>query len=123
DFVSSVGLPDYGITNTGSVTSEGDSVLLAAQARTAFGVDGSGVKVGVISNGVEHWSISEASGDLPSSVDVLKTGSGDEGTAMLEIIHDLAPGASLAFYGSSSSSDMLVGIGALEAAGCNVIVD
>ena len=42
---------------------------------------------------------------------------------MLEIIHDLAPGASLAFYGPSSSADMVAGIDALEAAGCKVIVD
>ena len=41
---------------------------------------------------------------------------------MLEIIHDLAPGAQLAFYSPVSSADMVVGIGAL-AAGCRIIVD
>jgi len=125
DFVVNVGTPGYAVHNTGDVNSEGDTVLRAAEARAAFGVDGSGVKVGVISDGVSHLSASVASGDLPSSpaVDVLKAGSGDEGTAMLEIVHDLAPGAPLAFYSPDTSSDMVAGIGALETAGCNVIVD
>jgi len=125
DFVTNVRTPGYAIHDTGDVNSEGDTVLRAAEARAAFSVDGSGIKVGAISDGVTHLSDSVASGDLPSSpaVDVLKAGSGDEGTAMLEIIHDLAPGAALAFYGPDSSSDMVAGIGALETAGCNIIVD
>ena len=125
DFVVNVGTPGYPVHNTGDVTSEGDTVLRAAEARTAFGVDGSGVKVGVISDGVTHLSDSVATGDLPSSpaVDVLKEGSGDEGTAMLEIVHDLAPGSPLAFYGPGTSSDMVAGITALAAADCDIIVD
>ena len=125
DFVVNVGTPGYALHNTGDVTSGGDTVLRAAEARAAFGVDGSGVKVGAISDGVTHLSDSVATGDLPSSpaVDVLKAGSGDEGTAMLEIIHDLAPGSPLAFYSPDTSSDMVAGIRALETAGCKVIVD
>jgi subtilisin family serine protease len=42
---------------------------------------------------------------------------------MLEIVHDLAPDASLAFYGPSTSGDMASGIEQLTVAGCNVIVD
>ena len=99
--VATLGYPLY---DTGDVNSEGNTVLRAAEARTAFGVDSSGLKVGVMSDGVTNLSDSVASGDLPPSpaVDVLKAGSGDEGTAMLEIIHDLAPGASLAFYAPDS---------------------
>ena len=125
DFVVNVGTPGYPLYRTGDVTSAGDAVLRAAEARAAFGVDGSGIKVGVMSNGVTHLSQSVATGDLPSSpaVDVLKAGYGDEGTATLEIIHDLAPGAPLAFYSPITSSDMVAGIGDLEAAGCKVIVD
>jgi len=125
DFVVNVGTPGYALHRTGDVNSEGDTVLRATETRAAFGVDGSGVKVGVISDGVTHLSNSVATGDLPSSpaVDVLKAGSGDEGTAMLEIIYDLAPGASLAFYSPDTSSDMVAGIGDLATAGCDIIVD
>ncbi len=125
DFVVNVGTPGYAVPNAGVVTSAGDTVLRAAEARTAFDVDGSGIKVGVISDGVSNLADSVATGDLPSSpaVDVLQAGSGDEGTAILEIVHDLAPGAPLAFYGPTTSSDMVLGISALEAAGCDIIVD
>jgi hypothetical protein len=123
DFVQNVGIPGRPFLNAGSVTSAGDTVLRAADARSTFGIDGTGIKIGVISTGVDHLSASQASGDLPY-VQVLKAGSGDEGTAMLEIIHDLAPGAELAFYtGTISSVDMVAGIAALEAAGCDIIVD
>ena len=59
----------------------------------------------------------------PAGVQVLAPGSGDEGTAILEIVHDLAPGAALAFYGPSTSVDMANGINALAAAGARVVVD
>jgi hypothetical protein len=127
DFIKNVQTPGIPMYNTGDVTSAGDTVLRAAAARSAFGVDGSGSKIGVISDGVTHLTNSVATGDLPSSpaVHVVKLGTGDEGTAILEIIHDLAPGAELAFYGPdpNSSGDMATGILALEAAGCNIIVD
>ncbi|MBI2859725.1 MAG: S8 family serine peptidase [Chloroflexi bacterium] len=125
DFVKGVRPPGHAIYHTGNVTSEGDTVLRAAEARSAFGVNGSGLKVGVMSDGVTNLSNSVASGDLPSSpaVNVLKAGSGNEGTALLEIVYDLAPGASLAFYSPSSGADMVAGIQALEAAGANIIID
>jgi hypothetical protein len=99
------------LTGAGSVTSEGDAILLADQARQTFGVSGAGVKVGVISDSVDGIASAQASGDLPAGVQVLKTSpASGEGTAMLEIVHDLAPGADLAFY-------------QLAAAGARVIVD
>ena len=80
-------------------TSEGDRTHGAFQARNFYGSNGTGVKVGVISDGVDSLASVEASGDLPTSTQVLpgQAGSGDEGTAMLEIVHDLAPGADLVF--------------------------
>jgi hypothetical protein len=100
-----VRLPDYGFPQVGSVTTEGDRILEASLVRSTFGVDGSGVRVGVISSGINGLPASVASGDLPSNVDSTTcnvTGanpaaSGAEATAMLEIVHDLAPGASLMF--------------------------
>ncbi len=48
----------------------------------------------------------------------------DEGRAMLQIIHDVAPGAQLYFRtGFFSAGDFAVGIKQLRDAGCNVIVD
>ena len=82
----------------GGNTSEGDLTHGASQARAFYAVTGAGVKVGVISDGVDSLATLQASGDLPA-VEVLpgQAGSGDEGSAMLEIVHDLAPGAQLAF--------------------------
>jgi len=89
-------------------------------------VDGTGVSVGVLSDGVDSLASLQASGDLPAGVTVLsgQAGSGSEGTAMLEIIHDLAPAADLffatAFISQASFAD---NIEALQTAGADVIVD
>ena len=49
---------------------------------------------------------------------------GDEGTALLEIVHDLAPGAELYFAtGFDGQAQMAANIEALCEAGANVIVD
>jgi hypothetical protein len=48
----------------------------------------------------------------------------DEGRAMLQIIHDVAPGAELYFRtGFFTAGDFAAGIQELKQAGCNVIVD
>src|SRR5690349_1143331 len=62
------------------------------------GITGKGQKVGVISDGVTSLSESIARGELPPDTRVLAPGEGDEGTAMMEIIHDMAPGANLVFH-------------------------
>lgn len=107
-------------------TSEGDIAHRANTARLTYGTDGSGVKVGVLSDSAESLASLLSSGDLPA-VTVLpgQEGSGSsEGTAMLEIVHDLAAGASLyfatAFNGPASFAENIL---ALHAAGCQVIVD
>ena len=113
------------VVNTGSVTSEGDSVLKADLARAQAETDGSGVKVGVISDGIDHLASAAASGDLPADVTVLSnTVGGDEGTAMLEIVHDLAPGADLYFHDCGSNVVAFnQAIDDLIAAGCTVVCD
>ena len=103
------------------VVSEGDAQLRAARARTQYGVDGAGVTVGVLSgsyNVETATGISAAndiaSGDLPgpgnpcgytTPVQVVaetRIGAGrDEGRAMLQVVHDIAPGATLAFATAS----------------------
>ena len=107
-------------------TSEGDGAHFADDARSTYGVDGSGVTVGVLSDGVDSLGSLVSSGDLPGSVTVLsgQAGTGSEGTAMLEIIHDLAPGASLMFATAfTSQASFAANILALRAAGADILVD
>ena len=118
--------PEHRATNNKVNTSEGDTTHRAAAARAFFGFDGTGVKACVMSNGVDSLAVARASGDLPPFVDVLpgQGGSGDEGTAMLEIIHDLAPGATLGFATSNlGPASFAQNIIDLKNAGCHVIVD
>ena len=107
-------------------TSQGDVAHEARQARNKLSVDGSGVKIGVLSDGVNSLSERQASGDLPARVTVLSSqeGSGDEGTAILEIVHDLAPEADLLFATAfDGQAQFAQNIRDLQAAGCKVIVD
>ena len=115
-------------TNVGSVTWQGVTAHKANLAHAA-GKTGTGVRVCVLSDGVNTLAARQATGDLPATVTVLpgQAGSGDEGTAMLEIVYDMAPGASLYFatgFGGSEAS-MATNIVALGAApySCNIIVD
>lgn len=126
---STAGTP---ITWQGSVGTEGDTTHQATSARGSFGINGTGLKIGVLSDGVTSRAPSQATGDLPPDcgaapcLTVLsgQEGTGDEGTAMLEIIHDMAPGASLYFATAFTSiSSFAANIRALRAAGCQIIVD
>jgi subtilisin family serine protease len=114
--------PSYATPRTGSVTSQGDAIHHCPDART-LGITGAGVRVGVVSDGVGGLVASQASGNLPA-VEVLDAGAGDEGTAMLEIIHDCAPGAQLAFAsGFPTSLAFIRAVTALRNWGARVIVD
>ncbi len=123
---SAGGVGNLAPTGQGSKTSEGDLTHRAFDARMAFGVNGAGIKIGVLSDGASSLAASQALGDLPGDVTVLpgQAGGGDEGTAMMEIVHDLAPGAQLyfatAFGGIASFAQ---NIQDLRAAGCDIIID
>ena len=115
-----------------NTTSEGVCAHKADVARSTYGVTGAGVKVGVISDSSRYLSDLQASGDLPSGVTVLAGKSGilsngedtGEGTGMMEIVYDMAPGASIYFATSGNTeSEMAENILALANAGCKVIVD
>ena len=107
-------------------TSEGDVTHKANVGRSSFGANGTGVKIGVLSDGVSSLAAAQATGDLPA-VTVLpgQTGSGDEGTAMLEIVHDLAPGAQLFFATVLPSiTQFAQNVRDLRnVAGCDIIID
>ncbi|HEX4464786.1 MAG TPA: S8 family serine peptidase [Solirubrobacterales bacterium] len=127
----------------GADTSEGDDQLHAAQARAEFGLDGSDVKVGILSDSFDLDALTPTgaredvlSGDLPGAgnpcgystpVEVLDDSEAegeDEGRAMAQIVHDLAPGAAIsfatAFKGLTPFAD---NIKALAANGASVIAD
>ena len=129
------------IGNAGIVTSQGDTAMQSYMVRGGYGLSGAGVKVGVISNSYNTIPGNPAqtdvlNGDLPgignpdnpNPVEVLKEypygQASDEGRAMLQIVHDVAPGAKLAFRtGFISAGDFAQGIKQLQQDGCNVIVD
>ena len=122
--------PDYGYTKKGSTLTEGDAIHRANLVRAFSGLTGEGVKVGVISDGADAWTSARARGDLPSSIEINpnQDSEGHEGTALLEIVHDLAPDAELAFSGTESSLGMAHAIlwlanDAFEEEGADVIVD
>ncbi len=112
-------------TGAGSRTSEGDVTHRAASARGIFNTNGSGVKIGVLSDGVANLAASQALGDLgPVTVLPGQAGTGDEGTAMLEIVHDLAPGAELYFATALGGiTSFAQNIRDLRTAGCDIIID
>lgn len=124
----------------GAVTSQGDLVMYADSARKQQAVNGKNSKIGVLSDSYNILEGAEAgvkSGDLPGKnnpngfttpVQVLLDDdypdNTDEGRAMLEIIHDVAPGAELAFHTASlGQASFAQGILNLQKAGCNIITD
>ncbi len=125
--------PAYAVTRAGSVTSQGDGAMLADVARGSYGVDGSGITVGTLSdsyNCLGGAAADVSSNDLPSGVQVLQDESGcgsgtDEGRAMMQIVHDVAPGAALAFHSAfNGQADFANGIIELATvAGAKVIND
>ena len=109
--------------DVGPVTSEGVQ-LHRADVAQGIGVDGSGQRVGAMSDGVTSLAESVAKGELPADVQVIDAGDGDEGTAMLEIVHDMAPGAKLLFSGTGETlEDHVAGLRALAAAGATHITE
>jgi hypothetical protein len=132
--------PEYSV---GAVTSQADSSIRAALARSEFGVDGTGVTIGVISDSfndtrggavsgagcgrIVNGMVNQLSGDLPAPAGLLDNGPGggtDEGAAMAELIHDLAPGANIIFHTSEGGTSAFAsGIDELRGCGADVIVD
>jgi len=108
----------------------------------ANGVPADGLN-GYANNGFNTTAAGDiATGDLPASVDVIEEATcmnygapfqlpfGDEGRAIMQIVHDVAPGAGLAFYtAENSEADFANGISKLAAsaasggAGAKVIID
>ena len=65
--VAYIAPPRYGRVNVGSRLTQGDTLLDFDDLRSAAGVNGSGVTVGVISDGIGGLASAIAAGDLPAS--------------------------------------------------------
>jgi hypothetical protein len=121
------------------VTSEGDRTHRADDTRNTFGYSGEGIKIGVLSdsyNAKKGAPADVSSGNLPgkgnpfgntTAVKVVqdeKSGT-DEGRAILQIVYDLAPKASLFFATADvSEAGFATNIKKLRATyGCDIIID
>jgi hypothetical protein len=148
--VSYISLPNYGRVNVGSQQTQGDALLNFDDLRAALGVSGDGITIGVISDGLFGLSNAISTGDLPNTdfmrdssgklfsttggVDAvsfrsdadleagLSGGTGAEGTAILEIIHDIAPSAKLRFANFSTHLEFNAAVDFL-AANSDIVVD
>ena len=138
--------PVLASTRAGLTVTQGDRAQRTNVVRKNLGLTGAGVKIGVLSDSynclrtplspdpLATFTTAEqdiANGDLPR-VQVLKEmpepdcsaiGT-DEGRAILQLLHDVAPASKLAYYTAFvSQADMATGIEALADAGAQVIID
>lgn len=128
------------ICATGNTVSEADVQLNVATARAAFGVDGTGVQVGLLSdsfNQLGGLAADQAGGELPGPTnpcghtspitivaEMAAAGGADEGRAMAQAVHDLAPGASISYATAfNGEADFANQIRALRTNGAKVIAD
>ena len=136
----------------GAVGNQADADQNADQARLATGVTGAGQKIGVLSNSCNQTAIgpgvitgtvpnatlsgmtNQKSGDLPAQIQVIDFGPNDvvatdgtfadEGSAMMELIHDIAPNAALVFAsGYNDQTTYAENIIKMGQAGCTVTCD
>jgi len=121
----------FPVPQTGLLATQGVISHQARNVHTQLGILGAGVKVGVLSDSVDFLDALIDTGDIGADAVVLpgqsgngEPGTASEGTAMMEIVHDMAPGAqtyfATAWLGIESFAD---NIKALRDAGCQVIVD
>lgn len=109
-----------------NVATEGDVLHKSDLVRADNeGSSGSGIKIGVISDGVDHIQDSINKGALPSNVKIVSNEyGGDEGTAMLEILHAVAPDSQLYFNDCGTNKIAFnQAVDNLVEEGCNIIVD
>jgi hypothetical protein len=130
----------YSVSSGEKINWQGLAAHDVERARQEFHVDGSGVKVCVLSDSLKH--LDEAKDIAPQDVAVLLDENGHrqdgkkdgrylgdgEGTAMLEIVHSIAPGAELMFATKGNSAGtMAKNISALgnlrNKDRCHIIVD
>ena len=150
--VRRINMPEK-MTHAGIVQNQADVVHYSKKIKESLknAPTGKGITIGILSDSFDCASDKASSikvtaatdvknGELPGDVKVLKENSfclmaGDEGRAMAQLIHDIAPDAKIAFYSPDSMTDFAEGIQLLalpkgqrgranrEGAGADIIVD
>ncbi len=142
--------PNYGArTSSGNVLSQGDGSMRADQARAVYGLSGDGVHVGVLSDtfsqnttgslnggGCNRSFVSNDAADAaelpvvrllaePSDFEEGRSFVGiDEGRALVELIYDVAPGATISYHTAFVTESIFArGIDALVDCGADILVD
>ncbi len=118
-------------TGVGNVDSQGDPAMGTDLLRAVLGVDGTGITVGTMSdtfNCLGGAPTDVTNNDLPAGVNNLDEGpctpGTDEGRGMMQLIHDVAPGAALSFHTAfQGQADFAQGITDLRNAGADIIND
>lgn len=127
--------PAYHQRRAGIAVSQGDAAARADLSRMVPpGYTGAGVTVGTLSDSYNRNFLADTNAsqdvgnsDLPPGILVLEEAFGfesDEGRAMMQIIADLAPGATQQFHTAfNGQAGFANGIRELAEAGCDIIVD
>ena len=133
--------------DSGGIVSQGDGAQTSNLVRDSFRilkvdsngdvftvpVDGTGIKLGVMSDSYDmalgvptYAALDVEARELPVGVDLVednKFKASDEGRAMMQIIHDVAPGAELAFHTATASPRQFEIAFKRLALTCDIIVD
>jgi hypothetical protein len=136
--VNSISPAAQATANASRFVREGDVAHKADKARELFHVDGSGIKVGILSTSIDNDQNSLETAYREGAIKkdnlhVIPGQSGNglgpdlstaEGLAMAEIVYAIAPGATIYFAtGHGGQAQMAANIRALQEAGCVIIVD
>jgi hypothetical protein len=111
-----------------SIDQGGISLMRADQFIQQTGINGAGVKIGVISDDAVSLQTIQSRGELPG-VQIVPPNPPthstltDEGTMMLEEVYAVAPGAMLLFCGSDNNTEYIACVQDLVAAGAWIITD
>ncbi|MDA8095064.1 MAG: JDVT-CTERM domain-containing protein [Betaproteobacteria bacterium] len=124
--------------STTPIDGNGVSIMNADQYVSSTGINGSGVTVGIISDDDTSLATIQGRGELPGNItnycSAADPCSGaaftntnpnptDEGTMMLEEVHAVAPGATLAFCGPQTDVEYVQCLQAFANAHVNIVAD
>jgi hypothetical protein len=125
---ASNGISRPAASSAGGIDRNGVTIMRADQFVAQTGANGAGVTVGVQSAGISSLQTIQGRGELPT-VQVVKPSdgvsspTGDEGTALLEEVHAVAPGSGLAYCGPNTFVEYTSCLSQLIAAGATILVD